>query len=189
MIRSGMIKPWPTLSSRKLANYRIFDVRADLKKSPRTGIEMEMYVIEAPSWINVVALTPERELVMVEQYRHGSDTVELEVPGGVMDASDESPEVCGARELREETGFEGSEARVIGRIFSNPAIMNNVCYTILIEDCVMKHPVQLDPGEDLATKLVPWDRIPDLMREGRIGHSLVAVALFHYELHRLRSAE
>ena len=68
---------------------------------------------------------------MVEQYRHGSNTVELEIPGGMMDPGDASPVETAVRELREETGYEGENARVFGRILPNPAIMSNVCYTVL----------------------------------------------------------
>src|SRR6187397_2279825 len=102
-----MIKPWKKISSRPLGDFRIFKIRSDTKVSPRTGKEHEFYVIDSVGWVNVVAVTPDHQLVMVEQYRHGSDTVELEIPGGIMDLKDVRPEVTGARELREETGYEG----------------------------------------------------------------------------------
>jgi hypothetical protein len=62
--------------------------------------------------------------------------------------------------------------------------MSNICYTVLVRDCELKHEVELDHGEDLATQLVSVEDIPELMRAGRIGHSLVAVALYHFELWR-----
>ena len=62
-----MIKPWPRVDSRQLADYRIFTIRADRKKSPRTGAEHEFYVLDSPGWVNVVAITPDQQLVMVEQ--------------------------------------------------------------------------------------------------------------------------
>src|SRR5258708_6848205 len=126
-----MIKPWEKLSSRPVGDFRIFTIRSDRKISPRTNCEHDFFVIDCVNWVNVIALTPERQLVMVEQYRHGSNTIELEIPGGMMDASDQSPEVCAARELREETGYEGGNPRRIGRILPNPAIMNNECFTVL----------------------------------------------------------
>src|SRR5262249_40625927 len=107
-----------------------------------------------------------------------------EVPGGMIDAADASPEAAGVRELREETGYEGVNPRLIGRIFPNPAIMSNVCFTLLLEQCRCAHPPEFDHGEDLATRLLPVDEIPDLVAQGKIQHSLVAVALFHFELWR-----
>jgi len=181
-LSSDPIKPWKLVTSRQIADYRIFQIRADLKISPRTQEEYEFYILESVNWVNVIPVTPEGHLVMIEQYRHGSNTVELEIPGGMMDAEDPSPEACGLRELLEETGFEGENPRLIGQIFSNPAILNNRTYTVLVENCVFKSAISLDSGEDLSTTIVPLADIPDLIRTGRIGHSLVVVALYHYDL-------
>jgi ADP-ribose pyrophosphatase len=108
--------------------------------------------------------------------------VELEVPGGMMDKHESSPVIAGERELREETGYAGENARVIGKIFANPAILSNTVFTVLVENCRNTHPVEWDHGEDLITRLVPIDDIPKLVASGRIGHSLVVVALYHFDL-------
>src|SRR5947207_9104850 len=170
-----MIKPWPTVASHQIGDYRIFSIRSDEKISPRTGKKVDFFVIDCVNWVNVVALTPDHQIVMVEQYRHGSNTVELEIPGGMMDANDRSPEITGLRELREETGYEGEKPRLIGRIFPNPAIMSNECFTVLVENCHCVHPVEFDHSEDLLTRLVPIADVPKLVAEGKIMHSLVVV--------------
>lgn len=177
-----MIKPWAKLTSKLLGEFRIFTVRSDRKVSPRTQAEHDFFVIDCRNWVNVVAITPEQQIVMVEQYRHGSNTVELEIPGGMIDPEDVSPVGAGTRELREETGYEGERARLLGEIFPNPAIMSNICYTVLVENCRLVHPVAFDSGEDLITRLVPIADLPRLVAEKKIGHSLVAVALYHFEL-------
>src|SRR5262245_49029925 len=143
-----MLKPWPTITSRCLGDFRVFTLRADQKLSPRTGQTLEVYVLDSTNWVNVVAITPDQQLVLVEQYRHGTGTIELEIPGGVMDKDDASPVATAVRELREETGYEGENAQIIGQVFPNPAIMSNTCYTVLVENCTLKHPVAFDHGED-----------------------------------------
>src|SRR5690242_4209224 len=119
---SGKVKPWERVASRRVGDFRVFTIRSDLKVSPRTGRQHDFYVIESVNWVNVIALTRTGQLVMIEQYRHGSNTVELEIPGGMMDPEDSSPLEAGLRELREETGYEGTQAEVIGQIYANPAI-------------------------------------------------------------------
>lgn len=177
-----MIKPWKKIGSKPVGDFRIFTMRSDRKVSPRTGKEHDFYVIDSVNWVNVIALTPERELVMIEQYRHGTNTVELEIPGGMMDAEDATPDAAGIRELREETGYEGEHPQIIGRIFANPALMSNTSFTLLMENCRLKHPVELDHAEDLATRLVPVAEIPALVKAGKIQHSLVVVALYYFDL-------
>lgn len=179
-----MIKPWPTLHSKPLGDFRVFRVRSDQKTSPRTEQPHDFFVIDSVNWVNVVALTPDRHLIMVEQFRHGTNTVELEIPGGVIDPGDASPMEAGLRELREETGYEAEQAQMLGQIYPNPAIMSNTCYTVLARNCELRHPLQFDSGEDIQTCLVPVAEIPDLVRTGKIRHSLVVVALYHFELWR-----
>ncbi len=179
-----MIRPWKKVRSTPIGDFRIFKLRSDVKISPRTGKEHDYYVLESVNWVNVIALTPDQKLVMIEQFRHGSNTVELEIPGGMMDPRETDPVVTAARELREETGYEGENARQLGKIWSNPAILSNRTYTVLIENCQLKHEVDWDHGEDLVTRLVPVAEIPKLVADEKIGHSLVVVALYHFDLWR-----
>ncbi len=176
------IKPWEKIASVPAADFRIFSIRTDRRVSPRTGQAHDFYVINCANWVNVIALTPDQQVVMVEQFRHGSNTVELEIPGGMIDSADPSPEAAGQRELREETGYAGENARLIGQVFPNPAIMTNTCFTVLVENCRCCHPVELDCAEDMLTRLVPVAELPRLMAAGKIRHSLVAAALYHFDL-------
>ena len=179
-----MVKAWKKLGSRRSGDYGIFQIRTDRLVSPRTQAQHEFFVIECVNWVNVIALTPAEEIVLIEQYRHGSETVELEIPGGMIDPQDASPIAAAVRELREETGYEGDTPRLIGEVFPNPAIMNNRLFTVLIENCHCRHPVQFDHGEDLMTRLAPVAEIPKLVSGGKVKHSLVVAALYYFELLR-----
>jgi len=163
-----MIIPWKKVGSRQVGDFRIFKMRSDICVNPRTGKEHDFYVFDTVDWVNVIAVTPDQHLVMVEQYRHGSNTVELEIPGGMMDPHETDPVIAGARELREETGYAGEQARELGKVWSNPAIMNNTTFTVLVENCELKHSLELDSGEDLTTKLIPVGEIPKLVADGKI---------------------
>ena len=177
-----MIRPWAGVDSKLAADFGIFKIRTERRVSPRTGAGHDFQVIDSANWVNVIAVTAGNELVMIEQYRHGTNTVELEIPGGMIDAEDASVEAAGARELREETGYEGEAARVIGSVYPNPAIMSNTCYTVMVKNCGLKHPVEWDHGEDIVTKLVPVAELRELVAAGKIRHSLVVAALHYFEL-------
>ncbi len=179
-----MIKPWKQLTRKLIGDFRIFKLWSDVKVSPRTGNEHDFFVLEAPNWCNIIAVTPDEKLVMVEQFRVGTNSVDLEIPGGVMDPGETDPVATAVRELREETGYAGDNARLLGTIDSNPAILTNTTFTVIIENCRLQHATDFDHGEDIATHLVSIADIPEMIRSGRIRHSLVVVALYHFELSR-----
>lgn len=180
------VRPWPDSdpAGGPVGDFRIFRLRTARRRSPRTGVDHDFYVIDCANWVNVVAVTPDEHLVLVEQFRHGSASVELEVPGGIMDPDDPDPVAAGLRELREETGFSGGEASLIGSVLPNSAIQSNRCQTVLVRGCVRTHEPELDPGEDIRVRVVPLAEVPALVQAGRIRHALAVAALFHFELWR-----
>jgi ADP-ribose pyrophosphatase len=172
-----MPKDWKLLSSRLDSDYRIFKVRVQRALSPRTDAEGEFYTLDCGSWVNVVPVTADGEVVLIRQYRHGTHRVHLEIPGGLVDETD--PAEAAVRELAEETGYEGNRVTLLGSVNPNPAIFNNRCYSYLVENVRKTRPVSPDPNEDIDVEVVPLSRIPSLITEGRIDHALVIVA-FHF---------
>jgi len=169
------IKSWKILSEKQLNNYKIFETRVDRVRSPKTGEEHDVYVVTGASWVNVLAFTPEGKVILVQQYRHGTREVMWEIPGGVIEP-DETPAHAGARELIEETGYAGTPARLLGKIHPNPAFQTNLCYTVLILDAKRIREPAMDGTEDIAVRLVEEDEFARMIADGRITHSLVAVA-------------
>ncbi len=171
---------WTAGAARSLTKTRVFDVRGQSYAHPVRGTEREFVVIDAPDWVNVVAVTPDGRLVLVNQFRYGIDAFSWEVPGGVIDAG-EDPVEAGLRELSEETGYTGRGARLLATVHPNPAIMSNRCHLVLVEDVVRTGPQAWDPDEEIEVALRPVDEVLAEARAGAITHSLVLCALFAYE--------
>ena len=167
-----MIRPWEIKSSRRVLDCRIFQVRHDVTVNPRTGQPHDMYVLEQPNWVNVIPLTPDNHVVMVDQWRHGTRTIELETPGGLMDAG-ELPVECARRELLEETGYAPDKMELLGTVYPNPAIQSNRQHYVLATGCRQVAELKLDHAEDIVVRLVPLAEIPDLIRNGKITHGIV----------------
>ena len=72
---------WERLRSESGPEVPLFRVRLDLMCHRATAKQQECLVLESPDWVNVVALTPDRRVVMVEQYRFGSGEIGLEPSG------------------------------------------------------------------------------------------------------------
>lgn len=170
-------RPWELISSTRDKSYRVFSLRTDRARSPRTGEAHDFFVLESSSWVNVIPLTPEKEVVLIRQYRHGIRDVTLEIPGGLVEGGD-TPEQAAARELAEETGYKAREMISFGAVHPNPAIQNNLCYTFLAKDAFVARGQDQDEKEDIEVLLRPLWEIPRLIREGEITHSLVVAAFY-----------
>ena len=181
-----MVERWDKLSSRALGDYRVFRVRQDLYRSPRTGAEHDFYVQEMPEWVNIIPLTPAGKVVLIRQYRHGTERVSLEIPGGLAESEDNSFAESARRELVEETGYEPERVIPLGKVAPNPALQDNHCHSFLALGARPTGVQRLDPGEDIEVEEVDLEVIPQLIAEGRLEHSLVVVAFYLFEQYRRR---
>ena len=118
---------------------------------------------------------------MIRQFRHATATVVWEVPGGMVDPEDPTPEHAARRELLEETGYEAERYRFLGVVHPNPAILNNRCHTYLAENVRPCQAQKLEGAEDIEVMEVPWADIPGMIDQGEITHSLVLMAFFWYQ--------
>ena len=178
----ALVGDWSPHEAELLIEAGVFTLRKIRAASPsEPGKVGEFVYIDAPDWVNVIALTDDDQVVLIEQYRHGIGAVTLEIPGGTVDDG-EAAIAAGLRELAEETGYTGEDVQSIGTVTPNPAILNNICTTLLVKSAKRTCEPELDAMEEIAVRLEPIERIPDLIREGKINHSLVVAAFHFFEL-------
>jgi 8-oxo-dGTP pyrophosphatase MutT (NUDIX family) len=147
------------------------------------GSVFDPYVIECGAWVNVIALTKKREVVLIKQYRHGVKQVMLEIPTGIMDEEDESPMWAARRELLEETGYTSDQFIEVGRVYPNPATHNNLTYSFLALDVELVSEQNLDETEEIEVSLIPFDEFISLAKEGGLPQALHISALFFAMAH------
>jgi ADP-ribose pyrophosphatase len=172
------IKRWETLTREQAIKTPIFALERVRRRHPVDGREGDFYAIQSPNWVNIIARTPQGEIVLVRQYRHGTDAVSLEIPGGIVDG-EEAPLAAAKRELEEETGYVSQRWEQIGYVTANPAFMTNGCTTFLALDAVREAEVSFDEHEELAVELVPEAALHAMIRSGEIDHAIVICAAYH----------
>ena len=172
-----MLGDWKIVDSQLAMDCKVFSVYRERVISPRTRKEVEIYRLTSNNWVNIIPITPEGNIVMVKQYRHGTRSFTLEVPGGLIDDSDTSPVEAGKRELLEETGYTSDHIELVGGMAPQPAIFNNILYTCVARDVRKVAEQNLDEGEDIDIKILSPSEIKDLISEGVINHALVIASL------------
>ncbi|MFA5511358.1 MAG: NUDIX hydrolase [Candidatus Kapaibacterium sp.] len=151
--------------------------------NPESGVASNFVMLDSPDWVNIVPLTEDNKIVMVEQYRHGSDEITLELPGGMVEHGEEYLHAA-MRECMEETGYEGTGLAVeIGRVKPNPAFLNNHCTTFLWKNCKLTREQKLDSNELIKIKTFAFDEIKDMIKSGKINHAIILNAFFFFSLH------
>jgi ADP-ribose pyrophosphatase len=129
--RAGILRAMPDrlptperlLRREVLADERLLRFRLDFVADAE-GVERRREVVDHPGGVAVVALTADRQVLLVRQYRHAVERICLEIPAGTLDRDEqgnkEDPAVAARRELAEETGYTASDWRLLARFFTAP---------------------------------------------------------------------
>lgn len=161
-----------------------FSLRKERAVLPSRGVVHDFILFESPDWVNVVPVTDRGEIVLVRQHRLGTDRMELEIPGGLVDPEDGDNLEAAKRELLEETGYMAKSWTFLGSVYPNPALQGNRCHTFLAEGCRREREPRPDMTESLEVTEAKLTELPRLIATGAISHGLVLNALFWYYLHR-----
>ena len=172
--------PYQCLKSEPGPDLSIFKIRIDHQKNNRNGHVLKATVLEAPDSANVVAITPNQEIILVRQFRFGIGKETLEIPGGMVDEGEDIQKAC-ERELLEETGYASTQWRYLGPIQSNPVFMDSLLHQyIAIDTVLVQEELDLDPAEQIEVVCLPQEEVRQLIIERKIQHPHSLTALMQY---------
>ncbi|MYD43044.1 MAG: NUDIX hydrolase [Gammaproteobacteria bacterium] len=137
---------------------------------------MKRLVLESVDWINIVAVTPDNESVMVRQYRFGIEACTLETPGGMVDEG-ETPLEAAKRELLEETGYTSDDWTYLGAVEPNPAFHPHLCHHFLAANAYRVGEMELGAGEAIQLELCNLEQLQAAINDGSLRHALALSAL------------
>jgi len=170
---------WKRADSKKIADCRIFKVREDFCVRQTDGAQHTFFVVENPDWVNIIAFTKDKKVILIEQFRHGTEEITLELPGGMVDSQEKAADAV-RRELLEETGFSTDEIIYLGKSRPNPALQNNWIHHFLAPLCEKSGETNFDEHESINTKFVSLKDIEQLIESEQITHSLVLAAFYKF---------
>lgn len=176
---------WQVLKSEYLFRRPWLTVRCEHTRLPNGNECPEYYVLEYPTWINIIALDKEGRMVMVRQYRHALGVTRHELCAGVVDPTDKSPMEAAQRELMEETGYGGGHWEEFNVLAQNPGSANNLTYTFLATGVEQLSTQHLESTEDISVHLFTPAEVMQMLSEGHIVQAMHAASLWKYfYLHR-----
>lgn len=173
------IKKWKILESEYLIRRPWLTARRDRVQLPSGTVHPEYYILEYPSWVNVIAVTADGRFLMVEQYRHGLQGVFTELVAGVMESGEEPLEAA-KRELMEETGYGNGEWKLLTVLSQNPSTTTNLTYCFLATGVEQVSAQHLDATEDIEVRLLSEEEVKSMLLNDELKQALMAAPLWKY---------
>lgn len=123
----------------------------------------------------VIPVTDDNEIYLVKQFRYPFGAALREVPAGKLEKG-ESPEICGKRELLEETGFICREFIYLGEMLPTPAYNSEITHIYLAKGLEFKNQ-SLDDDEFLDVEKIPLSEAVELVMNGTIRDGKTQIAI------------
>ncbi len=162
------IQRWKIINSKLVFDNQWCQVRQDEIELPNGKVIDDFFVNVRPDIVLVLAVTPQREIVFVRQYRHGVGEILLELPAGSFNSNTEDSQRAAARELEEETGYVTQQMIHLATLYDNPVKDTNEIHLFIAENAQPSGTQQLDVTEDVEIVLIPVENVLERISTGEI---------------------
>ena len=163
------------ISTKDIFHGRIFDVKVHDVTLP-DGEAAKREVVLHHGGVGVIAVTPEREVFMVSQYRIAADEMMLEIPAGKLEKDETDPYAAAMRELEEETGYRTDKLIPLGTYYATPGYCSEML-TIYLANELTYVGQHLDEDEFLSLTKIPLDTLYEMVMNNEIRDCKTAIAI------------
>lgn len=173
-----------TIRTKEIFNGKIIRLHVDDVLLP-DGKEAKRELIKHPGAVCVIAITNEKKIILVEQYRKALERPLVEVPAGKLEPG-EDPALCAARELEEETGWRPARMRAVQSFYTSPGFADEIVHVYIAEDIEkVENGLQTDDDEFVDLLEVTLEEAEQLVTEQRIFDAKTVWAIQYIRLHGL----
>lgn len=155
-----------TIETKNIFKGKIIDVNVHTVKLPN-GKEAKREIVNHSGGVAILAFKDKDTVLLVEQFRKPIERNLLEIPAGKIEKG-EDIEVCGIRELEEETGYKAKEFKYLGKVVTSPGFCDEYIYIYLAEGLYKGLDNLGDEDEFINLKEVKIDRIKEMIKSGEI---------------------
>lgn len=181
------LKPWKKIGNPDIIASK-YGRSLILQKFLTNKGEREYSFYHTPKTPSIVfALTADKNVVVIKQFRPGSNGITLELPGGVSNYKNEKPENIAARELLEETGYKPNKLLLLAKhgLWFDPASYTVHVYPFLATECIKISKPKPDGFECLEIIEIPLNKWLRMVITGKII-DLKSVAITHLAIEKLK---
>jgi ADP-ribose pyrophosphatase len=170
------------VSRRRIFEGRLVTLDVDRVIEP-SGMEVEREILRHPGAAVLLAVTDERKVVLVRQYRHAAGELMLEAPAGTIDPGEEPSETA-RRELVEETGYFPNRLEKLTQFFPSPGVLEELMHLYLATD-LERRVGSLDDDESLEPVELEWEQALALEIGKDVRDAKTIIALSYLRTHPL----
>ncbi len=164
-----------TVSSKTVFEGKIIDVQLDMVSLPN-GELAQRDIVRHPGGVGIVAITDDNKIIMVKQFRKPIEKAIYEIPAGKLDKN-EDVEVCGRRELKEETGATATNFEYLGFMYPSPGFVDEVTHMYLATGLDFGEK-QLDEDEFLDVEYFSIDDVLKMIMNNEINDAKTVIGFF-----------
>jgi len=159
---------WTTLKSETALKNHFFSIQKDSCKKTDGQIVESYYTIKRPPVAVIGAITPQNEIVLIDQYRHPVQSIDIELPAGYIEDHEDDIVQGAKRELLEETGYEVDKLIKLQTVYASAGLMDNEIHFFLGFNAKKIQEPELDENEEIEVRLTPWDKALQLLEQEKI---------------------
>ena len=170
-----------TLKTEQIFTGKVISLQVDDVELPN-GKTSKREIVKHPGAVAVIPVTDDNKIIMVEQYRKALERTIIEIPAGKLEAG-EKPEVCAARELEEETGYECANMEWLISFYTSPGFADEIIHVYKATGLSKKaNPAAADEDEFVNLMEITLEEAIELVKEQKIFDAKTAYAVQHLQL-------